>query len=197
MSLAADSSHDVTRILQAASAGDSAAIDELMAVVYDELRALAGRYLRRERNDHTLQATALVHEAYLKLIGQQTVEWRDRAHFYSAAANVIRRLLVDHARRRNRLKRGGGQQRVAIEDVTPTDQRADIDLLALDAALAELATLHARQAQIVELRYFAGLAPDECAKLLDVSERTVYDDWKMAKAWLRRQMGATATDAYE
>lgn len=167
-----------------------------MAVVYDELRALAGRYLRRERSDHTLQATALVHEAYIKLIGQCDVDWRDRAHFYAAAANIIRRLLVDHARRRNRVKRGGGQQRVSIEDVTPTAHRAEIDLLALDTALQELARLHERQARIVELRYFAGLSPEECGKLLDVSERTVFDDWKMAKAWLRRRMSNLHDDEH-
>ncbi len=159
-----------------------------MPLVYDELRALAQSYLNRERPDHTLQATALVHDAYVRLIRQEDVEWKNRAHFFAVAAQAIRRILVDHARGHQRQKRGGGRERVRLdEDVAVLDER-DIDLIALDEALEKLAHLRERQARIVELRFFGGLELKEVAEFLGVSPRTVTGDWQMARAWLRREM---------
>lgn len=179
---------DITRILQRASDGDDSAVNRLMPLVYDELRALAESYLQRERPDHTLQATALVHEAYVRLVRQEDVEWKNRAHFFAVAAQAIRRILVDHARTRQRAKRGGDRQRVRLdEDVALLEER-ELDLLALDEALGRLATLHERQARIVELRFFGGLGLKEVAEILEVSPRTVDGDWSMARAWLRREL---------
>lgn len=157
-------------------------------MVYDELRALAESCLQRERHGHTLQATALVHEAYLRLIKQEEVEWRNRAHFFAIAAQAIRRILVDHARGRQRAKRGGDRERVTLdEDVAITPDR-DLDVVELDEALEKLAQLNQRQARIVELRFFGGLALREVAEVLGVSPRTVDGDWCMARAWLRREL---------
>jgi RNA polymerase sigma factor (TIGR02999 family) len=180
----------LTTILKRASAGDESAVNRLMPLVYDELRALAESYLRRERSDHTLQATALVHEAYVRLIDQRDVEWRNRAHFFAVAAQAIRRILVDHARTHKRAKRGGGYQRVQLDADVAALPETDIDLLALDEALGRLADLHARQAQIVELRFFGGLSLKEVAEYIGVSPRTVDGDWSMARAWLRRELGS-------
>ncbi len=180
----------LTTILKRASAGDESAVNRLMPLVYDELRALAESYLRRERSDHTLQATALVHEAYVRLIDQRDVEWRNRAHFFAVAAQAIRRILVDHARTHKRAKRGGGYQRVQLDADVAALPETDIDLLALDEALRRLADLHARQAQIVELRFFGGLSLKEVAEYIGVSPRTVDGDWSMARAWLRRELGS-------
>jgi RNA polymerase sigma factor (TIGR02999 family) len=155
-----------------------------MPLVYDELRALAESYLRRERPDHTLQATALVHEAYMRLVKQEEVEWQNRAHFFAVAAQAIRRILVDHARGHQSGKRGGDRKRVRLdEDLTVPEP--DLDLLALDEALQELAHLHERQARIVELRFFGGLSLKEVAEYLGLSPRTIDGDWHMARAWLR------------
>jgi RNA polymerase sigma factor (TIGR02999 family) len=179
---------DVTNILKRANQGDRSAVDQLMPLVYDELRALAETYLRQERPDHTLQATALVHEAYVRLVKQEEIEWQNRAHFFAVAAQAIRRILVDHARGRAREKRGGGCQRVALEeDIAVTPER-DLDLVALDEALGKLAQLHPRQAQVVELRFFGGLGLNEVASFLGVSRRTAEGDWSMARAWLRREL---------
>jgi len=180
----------LTTILKRASAGDESAVNRLMPLVYDELRALAESYLRRERSGHTLQATALVHEAYVRLIDQRDVEWRNRAHFFAVAAQAIRRILVDHARTHKRAKRGGGYQRVQLDADVAALPETDIDLLALDEALGRLADLHARQAQIVELRFFGGLSLKEVAEYIGVSPRTVDGDWSMARAWLRRELGS-------
>lgn len=159
-----------------------------MPLVYNELRALAESYLKQERPDHTLQATALVHEAYMKLIKQEDVEWQNRAHFFGVAAQAIRRILVDHARHHQRAKRGGGRQRVQLdEDVALLDQ-SDLDLLALDEAMEKLAEFHERASRVVELRFFGGLSREEAAEFLGISLRTVSDDWRMARAWLRREL---------
>ena len=179
---------DLTGILQRASKGDDSAVNRLIPLVYDELRALAESYLRRERPDHTLQATALVHEAYVRLIRQQDVEWKGRAHFFAVAAQAIRRILVDHARTHRRIKRGGGRERVALDPDVAMLPRPDVDLLALDDALETLGGMHERQARIVELRFFGGLDLREIAEYLDVSPRTVDGDWSMARAWLRREL---------
>lgn len=179
---------DVTRWLKKASKGDDSAVNHLMPLVYNELRALAESYLKQERPDHTLQATALVHDAYVRLIKQEDVEWQNRAHFFAVAAQAIRRILVDHARGRQRQKRGGDKQRVRLEEDVAFAETPDLDLLALDEAMEQLAQLHKRQAQIVELRFFGGLDVKEVAEYLGVSPRTVDGDWSMARAWLRRAM---------
>jgi RNA polymerase sigma factor (TIGR02999 family) len=181
-------SSDITQMLKEVTSGDDSAVRRLMPLVYDELRALAESYLRQERSDHTLQATALVHEAYVRLIKQDDVEWQNRAHFFAVAAQAIRRILVDHARARHRAKRGGGLERVRLdEDVAVLEER-DLDLVALDESLEKLAALHERQARIVELRFFGGLTLKEVAECLGVSPRTVDGDWSMARAWLRREL---------
>ena len=180
----------VTRILQRASDGDDSAVNQLMPLVYDELRALAESYLKTERPGHTLQATALVHEAYVRLVKQEDVEWRSRAHFFAVAAQAIRRILVDHARSRHRVKRGGEHQRVLLDEGAMPAQEREADLVALDDALERLAQLHERQARIVELRFFGGLTLKDVAEYLGVSPRTVDGDWSMARAWLKRELHA-------
>ena len=189
--MGASGDQDVTRILKKASCGDDSAVRRLMPLVYDELRALAESYLQRERPDHTLQATALVHEAFVRLVKQDEVEWQNRAHFFGIAAQMIRRILVDHARGHDRAKRGGGRQRVRLdEDVVLLEDR-DLDLLAVDEALRKLADFHHRAAQVVELRFFGGLTREEVADFLKTSLRTVGDDWRLARAWLRRELEDT------
>ena len=163
--------------------------EELLAEVYDQLRALAEGYLRRERADHTLQPTALVHEAFLRLAEQDPRKWNDGEHFMALAAQVMRRVLVDHARRHRSAKRGGDHRRVTLSDVG-TDS-SEIDLLALDDALSELATLNPRQARVVELRFFAGLSLDEVARYVGVARSTIGADWQMARAWLNNKLSAT------
>lgn len=175
---------EVTQLLKDWSSGDSAALDQLIPIVYDELRAVAARYLRRERQDHTLQPTALVNEAYLRLIDQRQVQWQNRAHFVGVAAQMMRRILVDHARNHNRAKRGGGARKVSLDEaVALSEERAD-DLVELDEALTALAKFDERKSRVVEMRYFGGLSVDETAEVLKVSEITVARDWKLAKAWL-------------
>ncbi|MFV1965082.1 MAG: sigma-70 family RNA polymerase sigma factor [Pirellulaceae bacterium] len=168
--------------------GDRAAAADLMPIVYDELRALAASYLARETVSHTLQATALVNEAYLKLVDQTRVDWQGRTHFFAVAAQSMRRILVDHARGRQRKKRGGDRQRIVLDDHLQISRGRDEDLLALDDALNELAERDERQARIVELRFFAGLTVSEVATALGVSKRTIESDWTMIKAWLRREL---------
>jgi len=179
---------DVTQILKRASDGDDSAVNRLLPLVYNELRALAESYLQRERPDHTLQATALVHEAYVRLIKQEDVEWKNRAHFFAVAALAIRRVLVDHARAHQRVKRGGDRERVHLDEDAAFVVDPDPDLLAIDEALKKLAGLHQRQAKIVELRFFGGLSLKDVARFLGVSHRTVDGDWSMARAWLRREL---------
>lgn len=189
---------EMTRLLDRVTRGDAAAADALMPLVYNELRALAQSYLLRERADHTLEATALVHEAYIRLVDQRQADWQDRTHFFCMAAEMIRRILVDHARGRAAAKRGGGRRRLTLSegvDLADNDEEG-IDLLALEDAMNELAKHNKRQARVVELRFFGGLSVEETAVALKVSERTVKADWRFARAWLRRAIGTdTASDA--
>lgn len=177
---------EVTRLLENLNAGDKDALPALLPLVYDELRRLAGRQLSRERPGHALQPTALVHEAYLKLIGQQEVRWQNRAHFMGVAAQAMRRILVDQARARLTHKRGGDLQSVSIDDVTLFEEPRSAQLLALDAALSKLAGFDPEQARLVELRFFGGLTIEETADLLGVSDTTVKREWRLARAWLHR-----------
>ena len=175
---------EVTRLLKDWSSGDSAALDQLMPIVYSELRAIAARYLRRERQDHTLQPTALVNEAYLRLIDQKHVNWQNRAHFVGVAAQMMRRILVDHAKSHNRVKRGSGAPKVPLDEaMVLSEERAD-DLIELDEALTALAAFDERKSRVVEMKYFGGLSAEETAEVLQVSVITVARDWKLAKAWL-------------
>lgn len=177
----------VTRLLIEWSNGDAEALERLMPLVYEELRRVAGRHLRHERRDHTLQATALVHEAYLKLIDQRSVRWQNRAHFFGVASRLIRRIVVDHARRRHAAKRGGGVQTVWLAAEVPGVER-NVDVLALDDALGTLGGLDPQQARVVELRFFGGLDVEETAEVLGISTATVKREWRTARAWLYREM---------
>ena len=183
-----DSTGPVTELLRAWGRGDLQARDALLPLVYRELRVRAAAYLRRERRDHTLQPTALVHEAYVRLVGQNRVTWQSRAHFFGIAAQMMRRILVDHARERQRAKRGGASVRVALDDDLAVLNPPDAEVLALDLALIELTRLDARQGQIVELRYFGGLSEHEVAAILSLSRATVTREWQTARAWLYRRM---------
>ena len=183
---------EITRLLSEWRAGDQAALEKLVPLVYQELHRLATGYLRRERPDHTLQATALVHEAYLRLVGQENAPWQTRAHFFAAAAQVMRHILVDHARGRRRAKRGQGQAAVPLEEAAVfSDSRAD-ELLAVNDALISLTAQDPRKGRVFELRYFGGMSVDEAAEALKVSPATVARDWRMAKAWLSREIAGEA-----
>lgn len=183
---------DVTQVLLDWSRGDRTALDRLMPLVYAELRALAHRSLRHERTGHTLQGTALVHEAYLKLVDQRQVRWQDRAHFFAVAAQIMRRILVDHARRHGAAKRGSGKPVLPLGEADATAVAAPLlDWLALDRALDRLAALDERQARIVELRSFGGLTIEETAEVLQVSQATVKNEWSLARAWLYRELQGT------
>ncbi len=179
----------VTQLLQDWSSGNQAAHDELMPLVYADLRRLARRYMRREGSGHSLQTTGLVNEAYLRLVDQKSVRWQNRAHFFGIAAQLMRRILVDHARKRQRLKRGGGALRVSLHEAEAVALEKPTDLLALDEALVLLAEVDARKSRIVELRFFGGLSIEETAEVLQVSPGTVMHDWTLAKAWLYRALG--------
>jgi len=181
-------SQQVTQALNKAAGGDRNAVEQLMPLVYDELRALAASALRRERANHTLQPTALVNEAFLRLIDQTHAAYNSKTHFFAVGAQMIRRVLVDHARKHLADKRGGGADRLTLSGIEAQESDHQIDLLALDDAMMKLAKLDERQARVVELRYFGGLGVDETARMLDVSPRTVDDDWRMAKAWLKREL---------
>jgi RNA polymerase sigma factor (TIGR02999 family) len=185
------SSHQVTRLLLAWGGGDAAAFDELMPLIYAELRKLARRQMQRERLGHTLQATALVHEAYLRLIDQRQVHWQNRAQFFAVAAQVMRRIVVDYARRRRRVKRGGEVTHVALDEAALITPMQAPQVLALDDALCRLAALDERKSRVVEMRYFGGLTVEEVAAVVGVSENTVISDWALAKAWLRRELETT------
>jgi RNA polymerase sigma-70 factor (ECF subfamily) len=184
---------DVSSLLRAWSDGDQNALDKLAPIVYDELRRLAGYYLNRERSGHSLQATALVNEAYLRLVDYKRMQWENRAHFFAVSAQLMRRILVDHARRHN-LKRGGGVQHVALEDTATVGGGRAENLVALDDALQALARLDARKARVVELRFFGGLSVEETAEVLQISPVTVMRDWSTARAWLYREMGGGSSD---
>jgi RNA polymerase sigma factor (TIGR02999 family) len=177
------------------SGGDSEAPARLMPLVYEELRQLARQYLQSERPDHTLQATGLVHEAYLRLVDQSTTTWQNRAHFFGVAAQVMRRILVDYARSHRAEKRGGGWDKLVFDEALAPSAERSIDLIALDDALKDLLALDPRQSQIVELRFFGGLTNEEVGEVLDVSPRTVKREWRMAKAWLRREIFSGEHDA--
>lgn len=178
----------VTRMLIDWSNGNREAALDLMPLVYDELRQIARGYLQRERSDHTLQATGLVHEAYLRMVDQTQASWQNRAHFFGVAAKVMRRILVDHARRVRAEKRGGDLDKLELHEGLLAAPARRIDLIALDDALVDLAKLDARQSQIVELRFFGGLTTDEAGEVLNVSARTIKREWRIAKAWLRREL---------
>ena len=186
---------EVTRILSGVERlSREEALERLLPLVYDELRVLAQRRLQRERPDHTLQATELVHEAYIRLVGWDHRPWSDRGHFYRAAAEAMRRILVEHARGRGRMKRGGGRVRVDLEHANLSTWRDPDELLALDEALHRLRDQDPRAADIVQLRYFAGLSVEETAKALEVSVRTVHREWNFVRAWLFRALGETADE---
>ena len=189
--MASDSSADVTQLLAAWGCGDATALDRLMPLVYTEMRRIAGRALGRERPSHTLQTTALVHEAYLRLVDQRRVHLQNRAHFYAIAARLVRRILVDHARRRGSMKRGAGMAPVTLAVDVAADS-ITVDALALEEALTRLAAIDPQQAHIVEMRFFAGLSVEETADVLRISPRTVKRDWSMARAWLRRELAISA-----
>ena len=181
-------SSDVTQLLDSWSHGDGQALEKLTPLVYEELRRLAGYYLRRERAGHTLQSTALVHEAYLRLIGQREVEWKNRAHFFGVAAQMIRRILVDHARARQTEKRGSNMPKLSLDEALGVPEKNEWELIALNDALDTLATIDPQAARIIELRFFAGLSIEETAEVLGVSLSTVKRDWATAKAWLFREL---------
>lgn len=185
---------DVTEILEAAAAGDARAADRLLPLVYDELRRLAMREMAQESPGHTLEPTAVVHEAYLKLVGQDRAAWTGRAHFFAVAAQAIRRILVDHARRRSSAKRGGGRIKLALDEQLVAAFEHSVDIVALDEALAELAHSHLRHAQIVESRFFGGLTVKEIAELLGISTATVEREWRYARAVLYRRLAGDASE---
>ena len=180
------STQDVTQVLRELSEGHETAPERLMPLVYNELRRLAQGYLQGERTDHTLQATALVHEAYIRLVDWKNITWQNRAHFFALAAQVMRRILVDHAREKQAQKRGGGLTKLSLEEAVSFAQQREVDLVALDDALHELEKLDATQSKIVELRFFGGLTIEETAEALRISPATVKREWTLAKAWLHK-----------
>jgi RNA polymerase sigma factor (TIGR02999 family) len=190
--MAQPSVEEITRLLVAWGQGDQTALERLMPLVYEELRRLARRHMNRQRPGHTLQTTALVNEAYLRLIDASQVQWQNRAHFFAVSAQLMRRILVDFARSRKSLKRGGEAQQVTLDDSLEVPSERGADLIALDDALNTLGVMNPRQSQIVELRYFGGLSEEEIAEALKISPRTVRRDWSLARAWLYRELSKTA-----
>ena len=197
-SLPAPSAQHVTRLLQDWSQGKDAALEELLPLVHQELRRLARRYMFGERPGHTLQTTALVNEAYLRLVNSRQVNWQNRAHFFAISAQLMRRILVDYARARGSQKRGGGVPKVTLDEELMAPQEKGQDLVALDDALKALAHIDPRKCKVIELRFFGGLSVDETAEVLKISPDTILRDWRLAKAWLAREMrktGASGNDA--
>ena len=184
--------HQITELLAEWREGKQSALDELYPLVYDELHRLARRYMSRERKDHTLQTTALINEAYVRLVDQKNVNWANRSHFFAISAQIMRRILIDHARRHAYAKRGGGAQQVSLEEVAAITPDQGRELMRLDEALKSLAERDPRRSQVVELRYFGGLNNEEIAGVLHVSENTVTRDWNMARAWLYQQLTENA-----
>jgi len=185
---------NITDLLVGYGRGDKEALDKLMPIVYEELRRQAARYLRREQAGHTLQTTGLIHEAYVRLVDQRHVQWQNRAHFFGIAAQMMRRILVDHARTKKRAKRGGSDIKVSLADATVPVKERDLDVVALDEALSRLAQIDEPQSRVVELRFFSGLTVEETAEVMGISPATVKRDWSMAKAWLHRELsGAVKT----
>jgi RNA polymerase sigma factor (TIGR02999 family) len=180
--------HEITNLLVEWSDGNQSALDKLYPLVYDELRRMAHRYMNRERKGHTLQTTALINEAYLRLVQQRNVTWANRAHFFGIAAQIMRRILIDHARRYEYAKRGAGAQRVSLDEVAVVAKERARELLALDEALDRLCKIDARRGRVVELRFFGGLENEEIAEVLSISTNTVTRDWNMARAWLYKEM---------
>jgi RNA polymerase sigma factor (TIGR02999 family) len=187
--------NDLSKLLRAWSAGDQSALNSLTPIVHDELRRLAHRYMERERPGHTLQTTALVNEAYMRLVDYKRMKWQDRAHFFAVSAQVMRRILVDHARTHN-IKRGRGVQHVTLDDVAVVAQDRTSDLVALDEALNELARVDPRKVQIIEMRFFGGLSAEDTAEVLKISPGTVRRDWSIAKLWLYRELGGGNADGF-
>ena len=190
----ASSPHQVSQLLLAWSEGEEGAYERLIPLVYEELHRLAKRSMRKERSGHTLQTSALVNEAYLRLIGTRDVRWQNRAHFFAVSARLMRRILVDFARTKHNLKHGGGALQVTMDEALAVSSEPSADLLALDEALTRLTALHPRQAEIVEMRYFGGLQEEEIAEVLKVSLRTVQQDWRLARLWLYRELKTKTGD---
>ena len=188
MLLRMSSQPNITELLVGYQGGDKEALDQLMPIVYDELRRQAARYLRREQAGHTLQTTALIHEAYVRLVDQRNVQWQNRAHFFGIAAQLMRRILVDHARTKKRVKRGGSKVQVSLADATVAVKGPDLDIVALDEALERLAKVDEQQSRVVELRYFSGLTVEETAEVMGISTATVKREWSVARAWLHREL---------
>jgi RNA polymerase sigma-70 factor (ECF subfamily) len=191
--MATRSPQGITQLLERWSQGDEDALDQLMPLVYDELHRLAGAYLRRERGDHTLQPTALVNEAYLKLVRQRNIHWQNRAQFFGVAAQLMRRILVDHARANYADKRGGDRVNVSLKNIGSFGNQPEADVLALHDVLNRLAEIDPDQSRIVELRFFGGLTIEEAAEVMQVSHSTVEREWKIAKAWLKRELTRSET----
>src|SRR5437667_12270369 len=188
---------DVTLLLNEISGGNQNAAAELVVLLYDELHAMAARYLQHERRNHTLQATALVHEAYLRLVDQKNVEWKNRSHFFGVAAQLMRRILVDYARSHQAIKRGGSVPKISLDDAIVFSKEQPENLVALDQLLTRLSAVDSQQGQIVELRFFAGLSVEETAEIMDISPATVKRDWAMAKVWLARELKAGDNRQYQ
>jgi RNA polymerase sigma factor (TIGR02999 family) len=186
--------HEITQLLAEWREGNQSALDELYPLVYDELHRLARRYMSRERKGHTLQTTALINEAYVRLVDQKNVHWANRSHFFAISAQIMRRILIDHARRHLYAKRGGGAQQVSLEEVAAITPNASRELVRLDEALKSLAEMDPRRSQVVELRYFGGLNNEEIAGVLNISANTVTRDWNMARAWLYQQLSENAAN---
>ena len=184
---------DISMLLRAWSGGDQSALEKLTPIVYNELHTLARRYMRRERSGHSLQTSALVNEAYMRLVDYKRMQWQDRAHFFAVSSQVMRRILVEHARRHN-LKRGAGVQHVSLEQAAILDAGEDVDFVALDHALTALERLDPRKMQVVEMRFFGGLSVEETAEVLKVSAITVKRDWRSARAWLYRELTGGTVD---
>ena len=183
--------HEITQLLAEWSEGNQAALDKLYPLVYNELRRLAHGYLRRERKGHTLQTTALINEAYLRLVDQKQVHWANRSHFFAISAQIMPRILIDHARRYDYAKRGGGAQRISLDEAAVVAKERARELLMLDEALNGLAKIDPRRGRVVELRYFGGLNNEEIAGVLKISENTVTRDWNMARAWLYQELSGS------
>lgn len=179
----------ITQLLNDYSSGNRIVLSEILPLVYDELRKISSKYLREEHRNHTFQTTELVHEAYLKLIGTENISWESRAHFFGIAANSMRQILVDYARKRNSIKRGSGENKISLNDVPTISIENDQQILALDDALKKLESVEERSSKIVELRFFSGLTIDEAAEVLNISAATAKRDWNFAKAWLYREIG--------
>ncbi len=180
--------HDVTRLLHELSGGDASAMARLVPLIYDELRGIAAREMRRERGEHTLQPTALVHEVFLRLVDRPDLSWQSRAHFLNIAAQAMRRILVDHARHQKRQKRGGGAERVTLDEEFQAPGQVAPDLTDIDEAVERLTALDARKGKVVELRFFAGLSVEETGRVLGISQATVKREWQFAKAWIQREL---------